>query len=150
MSHTYTSINIHYVFSTKNREKLILPAIEERLWAYMGGIAKENLIVPLAIGGTNDHVHLLLRVPTTLSIAKTIQLIKGGSSNWVHSAFPQLKEFSWQKGYGAFSVSISQLSRTINYIRNQKEHHRKRTFKEEYRALLKKNGIEYDERYIWD
>ncbi|NOX88130.1 MAG: IS200/IS605 family transposase [Calditrichaeota bacterium] len=149
MAHSYTNILIHYIFSTKSRARLITNDLEKRLWSYMGGIAKNNKIKTLAIGGVEDHVHLLLSLPQTISVAKAIQLIKGGSSTWVHETFPNHNNFNWQEGYGAFSVSISLVEETINYIKNQKEHHKKKTFKEEYIAFLKKHCIEYDERYIW-
>jgi putative transposase len=102
----------------------------------------------LAIGGTEDHVHAWLSLPGMMSFAKAVQLIKGGSSKWVHDTFPDEK-FQWQEGYGAFSVSASQVSKTIAYINNQKEHHRKRSFKEEFLELLNKHGIEYDARYVF-
>ncbi len=149
MAHSYICVYIHYVFSTKNRQKFITPELEKRLWAYMGGIARENKMKALAIGGVEDHVHVLLSLPSTLSIAKAIQLIKGGSSTWVSKTFPEFKDFEWQEGYGAFSVSVSHIERTIAYINNQKEHHKKRTFQEEYLAFFKKHGIQYDERYVW-
>jgi REP element-mobilizing transposase RayT len=149
MANSYTSIYVHFVFSTKNRQKIIADDLKDRLWAYMGGIARENKMKPLAIGGTDDHVHLLISLPSTLSIAKTIQLIKGGSSKWVHDAFPQYQYFQWQDGYGAFTVSVSRIEDTVAYINGQKEHHRSQSFQEEYLAFLKKHGIEYDERYIW-
>ncbi len=150
MPHSYAQIIIHYVFSTKHREKLINPNIEKRIWQYMGGIAKANKIIPYCIGGVDDHVHLLLFLPKTLSVAKAIQLIKGGSSLWIHSTFPSLKNFSWQIGYGAFSVSYSNLEKVKHYIENQRQHHKRMTFKEEFLAFLKKYNIPYDERYIWD
>jgi putative transposase len=123
--------------------------LQERLRPYMGGIARENKMKVLAIGGTEDHVHLLLSLSATLSVAKAVQLIKGGASNWVHDTFPNHKNFQWQEGYGAFSVSISHVNDTIAYINAQKEHHQKKTFQEEYVVFLKKHNIEYDERYIW-
>ncbi len=104
----------------------------------------------LEIGGVTDHVHMLVSLPSTLSIAKAMQLIKGGSSKWVHDSFPEHRLFSWQVKYGAFGVSVSLLDKTIQYIRGQAEHHRKMTFQEEFLALLKKHGIAYDERYLWD
>jgi putative transposase len=149
MANSYTNILIHFIFSTKNREKIITEKFQERLHPYMGGIARENNMKTLAIGGVEDHVHLLISLPPTLPIAKAIQLIKGGSSKWVHDTFPALKKFKWQQGYGAFSVSVSQVENTIAYILGQREHHRKKTFQEEYIAFLKKHNVEYDQRYIW-
>ena len=150
MANTYSSINIHYVFSTKNREPLIAGEMKERLWAFMGGIARENQMKALRIGGMADHVHLLVSMPATLSIAKGIQLIKGGSSAWVKETFPKMGYFAWQEGYGAFSVSVSQLADTIAYIENQEEHHRIKTFQEEYLAFLNRHEIAYNEKYLWD
>jgi REP element-mobilizing transposase RayT len=103
----------------------------------------------LEIGGMEDHVHLLLSIPSTLSIANAMQLIKGGSSKWVHDTFPEHANFEWQEGYGAFTVGISQVPDTRTYIINQREHHRTKTFQEEYIAFLEKHGIEYDPRYVW-
>ena len=103
----------------------------------------------IEIGGMPDHVHILLFLPSTLSIAKALQLFKGGSSNWVHETFPEHRFFGWQVKYAAFSVSVSQLAKTIEYIRNQEAHHRKMTFQEEFLALLKKHRVTYDERYLW-
>lgn len=150
MAHSYKSVIIHYIFSTKKREKIITKEIQDRLWKYMGGIAKNNNMKALAIGGVEDHVHLLISLPSTLSIAKAIQLIKGGSSSWVSNTFPKYNNFKWQAGYGAFSISISHINDTNKYINTQKEHHRKSNFKEEYISFLKKHEIEYDEKYIWD
>jgi REP element-mobilizing transposase RayT len=104
----------------------------------------------IEIGGMPDHVHILLSLPSTLSIAKALQLIKGGSSKWVHETFPEHRLFNWQVKYGAFGVSVSLLERTIRYIRGQEEHHRKMSFEEEFLALLKKHRIPYDERYLWE
>jgi REP element-mobilizing transposase RayT len=140
---------MHCVFSTKERRKLITPDIQQRLWPFIGGIAKENGMKALAIGGIADHVHLLLSMPATMPIAKAMQLVKGGSSKFVHETFPDQRAFAWQEGYGAFSVSISHVEETVAYIQRQAEHHRKKTFEEEFRAFLQKHGIEYDERHVW-
>jgi putative transposase len=149
MPHSYVSNLVHYIFSTKER----LPSIDQelalRLWPYMGGIARENGMKALAVGGTADHVHTLLSLPATLSVAKAIQLIKGGSSKWVHDQFPRYQKFAWQDGYGAFSVSASQMKSVIRYIDAQKEHHQKRTFEEEFLEFLEKHGVEYDPRYVF-
>ena len=132
MSHSYVSNLMHCTFSTKERYPWINSDLESRLWPYIGGIAREHRMKALAIGGVFDHVHALLSLPSTMSFAKAVQLIKGGSSKWIHDEFRHLKKFEWQEGYGAFSVSASQVARTIAYIERQKEHHRKRTFKEEF------------------
>ena len=150
MADTYISLNIHYVFSTKNREPIIADHVKERIWAFMGGIARENRMKALCIGGTTDHAHLLISMPTTISVAKGIQLIKGGSTTWVHETFPGLQHFAWQEGYGAFSVSHSDIDQVTAYINNQEEHHRHKSFQEEYLALLKTNKVEYNEKYLWD
>ncbi len=149
MSHSYVSNLMHCTFSTKNRYPFIDSDLESRLWPYLGGIAKENRMKALAIGGTTDHVHALLSLPGMMSFAKAVQLIKGGSSKWINDTFPKQKKFEWQEGYGAFSVSASQVPKTIAYINNQKEHHRKKTFQEEFLELLTKHGIQYDRRYVF-
>jgi len=104
----------------------------------------------ISIGGTEDHIHMLLSLPATISIAKAVQLIKGGSSKWVHDEFRQHRDFGWQEGYGAFTIGVSQVDETISYIQKKKEHHRKTSFQDELLKILKKHSIEYDERYIWD
>jgi REP-associated tyrosine transposase len=147
---SYVSAYFHCVFSTKERQPLISPALQERLWPYLGGIARQNDMIALEIGGIPDHVHILLALPSTLAIAKAMQLIKGGSSKWVHESFPEHWRFGWQVKYGAFSASVSQLEKTKAYIRAQAEHHRKMSFQEEFLALLKKHGIAHDERYLWE
>jgi putative transposase len=150
MGSTFSCLNIHSVFSTKKRASVLTPDIRERLWPYMAGIAKQNGILPKCIGGVADHVHLLLGLPTTMAIAKAIQLIKAGSSGWIHNTFPELRNFAWQQGYGAFSIGVAELPETIHYIERQVEHHRARTFKEEYLAFLKRHGGNLDEKYLWD
>jgi REP element-mobilizing transposase RayT len=140
---------MHCVFSTKERLPLITAQLEARLWPYLGGIARENKMKAIAIGGTADHLHALLSLPATISFAKAVQLIKGGSSKWIHDTFHEHRKFAWQEGYGAFSVSPSQLEKTIAYIQRQKEHHRRRNFQEEFIDLLDKHGIEYDPRYMF-
>ncbi len=149
MSHSYVSNLMHCVFGTKERYPFINSELQSRLWPYIGGIARENKMKALAIGGTADHVHALLSIPGMMSFAKAVQLIKGGSSKWVNDTFQTNRKFEWQEGYGAFSVSVSQVDKTIAYINNQKDHHRKKTFQEEFLELLKKHGIEYDARHIF-
>ena len=150
MGHSFTCCYVHYVFSTKNRVKLIDEKIEERLWSYIGGIARRNNMQTLCVGGTSNHIHILLALPSAITIAKAIQLIKGGSSKWLNQTMvPESRRFDWQEGYGAFSVSISHLEKAIAYINNQKEHHRTKTFQEELLDFLDKHNIAYDERFIW-
>ena len=149
MSHSYVSNLMHCTFSTKERYAWIDSELELRLWPYIGGIARKNRMKALAIGGTVDHLHALLSLPSTMSFAKAVQLIKGGSSKWVHDTMTKYRKFEWQEGYGAFSVSASQVKRTIAYIERQKEHHRKRNFKEEFLKLLDKHCVEYDLRYVF-
>ena len=147
---SYVSSYFHCVFSTKERRPLIPPSLRDRLWPFLGGIARNNEMKAIEIGGVQDHVHVLLSLPSTLSVAKALQLIKGGSSKWVHETFPEHRLFAWQVKYGAFSVSVSQLDKTIEYIKSQEEHHRKMSFQEEFLALLKKHRIAFDERYLWE
>ena len=146
---SYVSSCFHCVFSTKERRRFITPELRERLWLFLGGIARQNKMKAVEIGGVEDHVHILLSLPSTVAIAKALQLIKGGSSKWIHETFPEQRGFAWQEEYGAFSVSVSQLDKTIEYIKGQETHHRKMTFQEEFLALLKKHRIEYDERHLW-
>ncbi|MGD0252855.1 MAG: IS200/IS605 family transposase [Verrucomicrobiota bacterium] len=150
MANTYTCLYYHVIFSTKRRERWITRDIEQRVWAYLGGIACQNNLKPLLIGGVDDHVHMLLSMPPSISVSEAIKRIKGGSSGWVKDNFHGLKGFGWQDGYGAFTVSKTQIPEVDEYIRNQREHHRLKTFQEEYRAFLDKHEIEYDERYLWD
>jgi putative transposase len=149
MANTYASLNYHVIFGTKNREPWIRQDIEERIWTYLGGIARQNGMVALCVGGIEDHIHIVLGLPPTLAVSKAMQLLKGGSSHWIHQTFPKLAGFGWQDGYGAFTVSRSALEETRRYIQNQRAHHAKRTFQEEYVAFLRKHGVEYDERYLW-
>jgi putative transposase len=148
MPHSYVSCLVHCVFSTKDRRKIISSDLQQRLWPFVGGIARENGMKALAIGGVRDHIHILLSLPATIPVAKAIQLIKGVSSKWIHESFPSFRDFAWQEGYGAFSISVSHVNATIAYIQTQEEHHRKKTFEEEFVAFLKKHGIDYDERYV--
>jgi REP element-mobilizing transposase RayT len=146
---SYVSAYFHCVFSTKERRRFITPELRERLCPFLGGIARQNKMKAIEIGGVEDHVHILLSLPSTMAISKALQLIKGGSSKWVHESFPEHRLFAWQEEYGAFSVSVSQLDKTIEYIKGQEDHHRKVTFQEEFLVLLKKHRIEYDERHLW-
>ena len=122
--------------------------LEARLYAYIGGIARANKMKLLAIGGITDHIHLLLSLTKTLDIAHAIQLIKGGSSKWIHDEFPERRAFEWQEGYAAFSIGIGEVDRTVAYINRQKEHHAKTDFETEYREFLERHNIEFDEGFL--
>ena len=146
--HSFVSSLHHCVFATKNREPLLTPAIRDRLWPYLGGIARENGMKTLAIGGVADHVHILLSMPATMSISKAMQLLKGNSSKWIHETFSALRAFAWQEGYAAFSIGVSGIEETRAYIRNQEEHHRTRTFREEIIVFLQRHGLPFDDVMI--
>ena len=146
--HSFTSCLVHCVWSTKNREPWLTLDLRERLWPYLGGIAKQNQMKRLDIGGASDHVHVLLSLPATLSVAKAIQLLKGNSSKWIRETFPKMRLFAWQEGYGAFSVGLSGVDATMAYIRNQADHHRTRSFRDEFVAMLKKHGFTYEESML--
>ncbi len=143
--HSFVSCLMHVVFSTKERRSWITPEIQDRLWPYLGGIARENKMKALKVGGVDDHVHILLSLPSTLAIAKAVQLLKGNSSKWIHETFSKLKTFEWQEGYGAFSIGVSGVEDTVKYIENQVAHHRKKSFKEELKVFLKKHDLAYEE-----
>jgi REP element-mobilizing transposase RayT len=148
--HAFTSSLYHCVWSTKGRRPTLTPEIQARLWPYLGGIARANKMAALAIGGVADHVHILLSLPPTLTISKAIQLLKGNSSKWLHEDFQDLRLFAWQEGYGAFTIGMSGVDDTKNYIATQAEHHRKKTFQEEFRSFLDKHGLPYDDAALWD
>jgi REP element-mobilizing transposase RayT len=149
MANSYTSLLIHIIFSTYKRERVLPPALRDRLWAYMGGIARENQFKALAIGGTVDHAHMLILIPAAIPVAKAVQLVKGGSSKWLRETITSFRNFGWQKAYGAFSIGVSQADEVAAYIARQEEHHRVKSFQEEYLSFLKEYKIAYDERYIW-
>jgi putative transposase len=146
--HSFISVHVHCVWSTKNRDPSLHSKLRERLWPYLGGIARENKMKALAIGGAADHVHIVLSLPATVSVAKTVQLLKGNSSKWIHETFPGMRSFEWQEGYGAFSIGVSAVEATKAYIRNQVEHHRRRTFREEFETMLRKHGFVFDESIL--
>ena len=141
MSHNYYSILVHCVFSTKERRLLIPADMKERVWPYMAGIARQNKFKALAVGGMQDHAHVLLSLPPTILVAKAVQLIKGGSSKWINDHLTR-RSFDWQDGYAAFSIGVSQLQNTIRYIDNQERHHAKMNFTEELEKMLERHGIQ--------
>lgn len=150
MSHAYSRLHYHLVFSTKERKTYIKPEIKDRLHTYMKGIIFNLDGVVEEIGGVEDHVHLLFYSPPKHALSDVIKAVKAGSSGWVHEIWPQRQAFAWQRGYGIFSVSESNVESVRDYIRNQEEHHRRMTFEEEFIALLEKHKIEYDPRYVFD
>jgi REP element-mobilizing transposase RayT len=150
MAHTFTNLLTHIIFSTKERAPLIGAELKPELHAYLGGMLREIKGKAYSINGTADHVHLLVSLPPTLALSDAMKLVKANSSRWVSDKWSSRKDFGWQIGYGAFSVSKSNVSPVIRYIENQEEDHRKVTFKEEFLEFLSKHGIEYDERYIWE
>jgi REP element-mobilizing transposase RayT len=137
---------MHIVFSTKERRKIIPMQMKERLWAYTAGICQHQNIFVHAIGGMEDHIHMLLQFPPTLMIADAIKKVKANSSGWMSG---EIGKFAWQQGYGGFGVSKSNIAAVVRYIQNQEQHHRRMTFEEEFIALLKKHGVEYDPRYVF-
>jgi len=149
MANTYTSLHYHVVFSTKNREPWIDHEIEARVWSYLAGIALEQGMKPLRIGGMPDHVHVLLAIPARTSVSSAVQRLKGPSSKWFHQTFPKTRGFAWQDGYGAFTVGKSQIQDVDAYIASQREHHSKKTFQEEFLAMLKRYEIDYDPKFVW-
>ena len=150
MAGTYYQLHVHYIFSTKYRQNQILPEHEKRLWSYIIGIGDNKGIPVVAVGGISDHLHILVSLPTTVTVAKAVKEIKGCSSKWMNDTFyTSTREFRWQSGYGAFCVCKSRLDNVVRYIHNQKKHHEKMTFKEEFLRFLNKYEIEYDARYIW-
>ena len=150
MANTYTNLHYHVIFSTKNREPWIRQEFETRIWEYIGGIARDIHAKPIQIGGTDDHLHILLGLPPSISVSEALKKLKGGSSGWIKENFAGCRGFSWQDGYGGFTVSQSQVQEVTNYIATQREHHRFKSYQEEYLAFLDKNGIAYDKKYLWD
>ena len=150
MSQSLSSVLIHLVFSTKNREPFITPAIEDELHAYMATIFRELKSPSLAIDGTADHVHILFSLARVVTIADIVENVKTSTSKWIKTKGREFRNFHWQRGYGAFSIGQSNVASLKRYIRDQKEHHKRVTFQDEYRKFLKAYGIDYDEKYIWD
>jgi REP element-mobilizing transposase RayT len=144
MSHTYSSIRIHAIFSTKERQKRLREEIQPKLWAYIAGIARHHAFKALDIGGVEDHCHALILLPPTMPLSKAIQILKGCSSIWLNDTGVAGNNFAWQECYGAFSVSASQTQEVVEYIKNQPEHHKKHNYGEEFLELLKRYGIAYD------
>jgi putative transposase len=146
MAQAFIANYVHIAFSTKQRAAT-LTSDPDRIWSYLAGIARGTGMIPMAVNGHVDHVHLLLALPSERSVAKAVNLLKSNSSKWMNQ---QKRGFAWQRGYGAFSVSKSKLAVVTRYIENQQEHHRKRSFESEFIALLDAHGVNYDPRYVFD
>ena len=149
MANTYTQLFTHIVFHTKSTGIVMRDEDLERVFQYIGGIIREEGAVPFAIGGVADHIHILMSLPKTAALSDLMRVIKAKSSKWLRRLDSYYELFSWQDGYGAFSVSPSLMERTKNYILTQAEHHRTKTYREEYKGILDGNGIEYDEHYAF-
>lgn len=150
MPQSLSSILVHLVFSTKNREPYITPEIEAELHAYLAAVFRECRSPALAVNGTTNHVHALFSLSRTVTLAEVVEEVKKRSSKWAKTKGVTQRSFQWQTGYGAFSIGRSNVDAVKKYIAGQKEHHRRKTFEEEYRSFLRKYDVEYDERYVWD
>lgn len=150
MSQSLAKVHLHVVFSTKNREPMILADVEKELYAYIATISNELKCPVHKINGTENHVHIACCLSRTITMAVLLEEIKRSSSKWIKTKGPAYRKFAWQTGYGVFSFGESQLQHVVRYINDQKEHHRKTTYKDEFRAICKKYQVDYDERYVWD
>ena len=148
MPSTHLSLHYHIIFSTKDRHPYIADEWRDRLHEYIGGLIRAADAIPEGIGSINDHIHLLTGLPATHTLASFVQDIKQTSSRWIHETIG-LKDFAWQQGYGAFTVSVSNRGDVKEYISKQAEHHRSKTFQEEYLTFLKRHEVTYDEKYLW-
>lgn len=150
MANTYSSLFFHVVFSTKNRKKWVHADIEDRVWAYIGGVARHYKIVAIQVGGTEDHIHVLVMTKPIHAPSDIAKWLKADSSKWIHNEFKNMSTFGWQDGYGVFSVSKSNVPRVVEYIQNQREHHEKESFEDEYVRLMKLHEVDYDPQYLFD
>lgn len=150
MPQSFSAVYVHLVFSTKQRVPFIRDDVAPRLYGYFGGIVSAAKGTLIGAGGMPDHVHLLVSQGRDASLSQLLRELKANSSRWLHESFPEQRKFAWQSGYGAFSVSLSRLGEVRRYIENQAEHHRTRTFQEEFLELLKRHNLAFDERYVWD
>ena len=145
-----SNVLVHLVFSTKNRSPWLTPEVRDELFPYLAGILRNSDCPVLQIGGVEDHVHLLFNLSRTLTMAQAVEKLKVASSKWLKVRWPAMSEFSWQGGYGAFSVGQGDVERVVLYIQSQAEHHRKRSFQDEFRQLCQEQEVALDERYVWD
>ena len=146
MAQSFTNLIYHIALSTKDRQPLITDAHQSRLYEYISGTIRGLNGISLAINGTEDHVHLLAKLRPDRALSDVLRDLKVNASGWMHDVFPDMKDFSWQRGYGAFTVSRSNVEKVQDYIARQKEHHQKKSFRDEFIEFLEANGIEYDER----
>jgi REP element-mobilizing transposase RayT len=149
MSHSYSNLLTHIVYSTKYRKPMIDSALELRLYPYLGGILRQLGGKLYVVNGVEDHVHLLAELPPSISVAEAVGKIKGKSTHWIHQSFPDRTEFSWQRGYAAFSVSKSNVPAVARYIERQKIHHEEGSFEDEFAQLLRRHGVSIDEKDPW-
>jgi REP element-mobilizing transposase RayT len=150
MPQSLARLYVHLIFSTKHRERVLSREISSNLHAYLGGILRDLECLPVEINTEPDHAHLLFQLARTVTVANVVGQVKQGSTLWLQEQHASLRQFHWQNGYGAFSVSQSNVDEVRQYIRSQEEHHRVRTFQEEFRLFLERHGVDYDERYVWD
>ncbi len=150
MPQSLSRVLVHLIFSTKNRVPILVPSIRKELHPYLATTLTNNKSPSLRVGGVEDHVHLLFGLSRTHSIAEVVELVKTASSKWIKTKGREFDEFHWQHGYGAFSVSSSNADDVVRYIEQQDEHHRQRSYQDEFRLFLQKHSVEYDERYVWD
>ena len=149
MPKSYTRLLYHLIFSTRDRRPLITPVRRPRLYEYVGGIIRGFGGSMLSIGGIEDHLHIFTRLRPDKALSEVLCSLKANSSGWMHEVFPDARDFYWQNGYGAFTVSTSQIEVVSNYIANQEQHHKKRSFREEFIEILRVNEIDFDEKYLW-
>jgi putative transposase len=150
MPQSLSQIYIHIVFSTKHREAILHKTVQSRLYSYIGGVCNAVDSIPLKVGGYYDHVHILCKLSRKIAVMKLLEEVKEGSSKWIKTMGPEYINFHWQDGYGVFSVNPTEVDVVSNYIENQEAHHSNKNFQDEFRYFLKKYGVDYDERYVWD
>jgi putative transposase len=149
MPQSFTNLIYHIVFSTKNRQPLITDEVKPRLYDYIGGTIRNHGGIALAINGMDDHIHILAKLRADKAVSAVLRDLKANASGWMHKVFPEMKDFSWQNGYGAFTVSASQIEKVKHYIATQEQHHQKRSFQDEFIDFLKANEVEFDEKYLF-
>jgi putative transposase len=150
VAQSLTNLLVHLVFSTKDRVPYLTPDVRSRVHAYLAGVVRNAKSECYRVGGTGDHVHLAVRLHRAVAVSDLIEDLKTGSSKWIKPQGPGLDRFAWQRGYGAFSLGVSELGPVLEYIAGQEDHHRQRSFQDELRVILIEQGIEPDERYLWE